>query len=164
MAEQTPKKQHTIEYIAIGALVIGALIIGITRFKKGDTDDEVFSRKEFNKKWKEVEMLEARVPKDEKKITYIMEDGKSPFKSPFDEVVENKAPEDNNAVLPEMRFQGMVWKSSRPQAIINNKVYDIEDVINVGAEGLGEEIKVKDIAEDGIHLIYKNKEFIVRPK
>ncbi len=165
MAEQTPKKQHTIEYIAISALVVGALIIGITRFKKGDTDDEVFSRKEFNKKWKEVEILEANVPKDGKKITYTMEDDKLPFKSPFDEIVENKAPEeDNNAVLPEMRFQGMVWKSSRPQAIINNKVYDVKDVIKLGAETGEEGVMVKDVTVEGIHLMYKNKEFIVKPK
>ncbi|MEK7867918.1 MAG: hypothetical protein AAB157_00915, partial [Candidatus Omnitrophota bacterium] len=82
----------------------------------------------------------------------------------FDEITENNGPEEENVVLPEMTFQGMVWKSSRPQAIINSKVYDIKDVINVGAEGLGEEIKIKDITKDGIHLIYKNKEFIVRPK
>jgi len=164
LAEQTPKKQHTIEYIAIGALVVVALIIGIARFKKGDADDEVFSRKEFNKKWKEVEILEAKVPKNEKKIAYTIEDNKFPFKGPLDEIVENKGPEDENIVLPEMQFQGMVWKSSRPQAIINNKVYDIKDVINVGAEGLGEEINIIDIKKDGIHLIYKNKEFIVRPK
>ncbi|OGW71663.1 MAG: hypothetical protein A2047_00595 [Omnitrophica bacterium GWA2_41_15] len=164
MADATPKKQHTIEYVAIGALVVVAIIIGIARFKKGDTDDEVFSRKEFNKKWKEVEILEAKVPKNEKEIVYAIEDDKAPFKSPFDEITENKGPEEENVVLPEMKFQGMVWKSSRPQAIINSKVYDIKDVINVGAEGLGEEIKIKDITKDGIHLIYKNKEFIVRPK
>ncbi|MCX5693205.1 MAG: hypothetical protein NTX47_05950 [Candidatus Omnitrophica bacterium] len=159
MAEATPKKQHTIEYIAIGALVAAALIIGIARFKKGDTDDEVFSRKEFNKKWKEVEILEANVPNKENEISYTIGDANLPFKSPFDEVVENKE-SGEEFLLPEMQFQGMIWKSSRPQAIINNKVYDIKDVITV-VEG---EIEVKDINKDGIHLIYKNKEFIVRPK
>lgn len=159
MAESTPKKQHTIEYIAIGALVAAALIIGIARFKKGDTDDEVFSRKEFNKKWKEVEILEANVPNKENEISYTLGDDNLPFKSPFDEAVENKE-SGEELLLPEMQFQGMIWKSSRPQAIINNKVYDIKDVITVG-EG---EIEVKDINKDGIYLIYKNKEFIVRPK
>jgi len=164
LAEQSSKKQHTIEYIAIGALVIVALIIGIARFKKGNIDDEVFSRKEFNEKWKEVEILEANVPENEKEIAYTIEDDRFPFKSPFDEIAEKKPEEEENVVLPEMQFQGMVWKSSRPQAIINNKVYDIKDVIDVGTGGLGGEIKIKDIAKDGIHLIYKNKEFIVRPK
>lgn len=160
MGESAPKKQHTIEYIAIGALVVAAIIIGIARFKKGDIDDEVFSRKEFNNKWKEVEILEANVPNKENKISYTIEDDDMPFKSPFDEIaVENKVQEES-ILLPEMQFQGMVWRSSMPQAVINNKVYDIKDVITV-TEG---EIKVKDIDKDGIHLIYKNKEFIVRPK
>jgi hypothetical protein len=163
MADSTVKKQHMIEYIAIGALVVVALIIGMARFKKGDTDDEVFSRKEFNEKWKEVEILEANVPKKEKEIAYAVGDERFPFKSPFDDMIENKKPEEENVTLPEMQFQGMVWKSSRPQAIINNKVYDIKDTIKIDAE-TEEVIRVKDIAKDGIHLVYKGKEFIVRPK
>jgi hypothetical protein len=159
MSELSSKKQHTIEYIAISALVMTALIIGISRFKKGGSDDEVFSRKEFNNKWKEVEILEANVPEKENKIAYTVEEESVPFKSPFDEAVKNK--ESGEVILlPEMQFQGMIWKSSRPQAIINNKVYDIKDVIKV-TDG---EIEVKDINKDGIHLLYKNKEFIVRPK
>ncbi|PIW68239.1 MAG: hypothetical protein COW10_03635 [Candidatus Omnitrophica bacterium CG12_big_fil_rev_8_21_14_0_65_42_8] len=159
MAELTHKKQHTIEYIAISALVMSALIIGIARFKKGDVDDEVFSRKEFNKKWKEIEILEANVPNKENKIVYAIEDESAPFKSPFDETVENKESAEI-VLLPDMQFQGMIWKSSRPQAIINNKVYDVKDVISV----TGGEVEVKGVDKDGIHLIYKNKEFIVRPK
>jgi hypothetical protein len=160
MAESTPKKQYTVEYIAISALVAVALIIGILRFKKSGSDDEVFSRKEFNSKWKEVEILEVSIPKKENKIDYAIEDGKAPFKSPFDETMESK--ESNEVILlPDMQFQGMVWKSSRPQAIINNKVYDVKDVINIAE---GETIEIKDINKDGIHLMYKNREFIVRPK
>ncbi|MDO8602950.1 MAG: hypothetical protein Q7O04_03760 [Candidatus Omnitrophota bacterium] len=162
MAETTPKKQHIIEYVAIGALVLVALIIGMSRFKKGDVDDEVFSRKEFTKKWKEVEIFEAKLPKNEKTVTFTPEGEMLPFKSPFDNVEESRQAEGENVVLPEMKYQGMIWKSSRPQAIINNKVYDIKDIINVDKDGEG--IEVKDINKDGIHLIYKGKEFIVRPK
>ncbi|MCX5687039.1 MAG: hypothetical protein NTV71_00075 [Candidatus Omnitrophica bacterium] len=165
MAEQMSQKQHTTEYIAISALVLVALVIGIMKFKKGDTDDEVFSRKEFNKKWQEVEILEASVPKDENEIIYNVENERFPFKSPFDDMAKYKEePVDENVTLPEMLFQGMVWKSSRPQAIINNKVYDIKDVINVGTEAGEGNIVVKDITKEGIRLIYKKKEFIVRPK
>jgi len=163
MAEEALKKQHIVEYIAIGALVVAALIIGISRFKNSNTEDEVFSRKEVNKKWEEVEILEAKVPKKESEIAYTAEEDKFPFKSPFDEELEDKGPAED-VKLPEMKFQGMVWKSSRPQAIINNKVYDIDDVIDIGTAEAGAEIKVKDINKDGIHLIYKRKEFIVRPK
>lgn len=163
MAESTPKKQHTVEYIAIAALVLIAVVMGIVRFKKGDTDDEVFSRKEFNKQWAEVEILEAEVPKKEKEVAYIGNPDKSLFKSPFDEAEEEEAPEEH-VTLPVMTFQGMVWKSSRPQAIINNKVYDVNDVVIIDTGEIGGEIKVKDVTKDGIHLIYKKKEFIVRPK
>jgi len=164
MAEQAPKKQHTAEYITIGALVVLALIIGIVKFKKGDTDDEVFSKKEFNKKWQEVVVLEAGVPKNENEIAYTVEEETFPFKSPFDDdkVKRSEETENEDVTLPQMLFQGMVWKSSRPQVIINNKVYDIKDVINVGTEA--GEVVVKDITKEGVHLIYKNKEFIVRPK
>ena len=163
MAEGAPKKQHTVEYIAMGALVVVALIIGMKRFQKGNTNDEVFSRKEFNKKWEEVVILEAGIHKKEKEIAYTAGDDSLPFKSPIDEVGQNEKPEEN-ATLPEMKYQGMIWKSSRPQAIINNKVYDIKDVIKADTETGEEDILVKDIAKDGIHLIYKNKEFIVSPK
>jgi hypothetical protein len=163
MTEAISKKQHVVEYVAIGALVVAALIIGIARFKKSNTDDEVFSRKEFNKRWEEVEILEAKVPKMEKKIAYTVENDKMPFKSPFDDIKEEESVEEN-VVLPDMKFQGMVWRSSRPQAIINNKVYDINDMVDVDTGAAGGEIKVKSIDKDGIHLIYKKKEFIVRPK
>ena len=159
MAELAPKKQHTIEYIAIGALVALALIIGIIRFKKGDTDDEVFSRKEFDKKWKEVETLEANVPSKESQITYTAKDEEVPFKSPFDEMAEEKVPGEN-ILLPEMQIQGMIWKGSRPQVIINDEIYDVKDVISV-TEG---KVEVKSIDKDGVHLIYNGIEFIARPK
>jgi len=164
MAEQTPKKQHTMEYVAIGALVAAALIIGVIRFKKSDTNDEVFSRKEFNEKWKEVEILEARVPKNEKEVAYTVEGDVFPFKSPFDDEAAEKPEEEENVTLPAMQFQGMLWKGPRPQAIINNKIYDIKDAINTGNGTEEENVIVKDITSDGIHLMYKHKEFIVRPK
>jgi hypothetical protein len=162
MADVAPKKQHTIEYIAIGALVLAAIIIGIARFKKGDVNDEVFSRKEFTQKWKEVEILEAGVPKNENTITFAPDGEMFPFKSPFDEAEKDGVPEEQ-VMLPTMTFQGMAWKSSRPQAIINNKVYDIGDDIEAVGEAEAK-VKVKDVTVDGIHLIYRNKEFIVRPK
>jgi len=159
------RKQHATEYIAISVLVVVALVIGIVKFKKGDTDDEVFSRKEFNKKWQEVEMLEATAPRSENEVVYTVENEKFPFKSPFDEVEKYKEePVDENVTLPQLLFQGMVWKSSRPQVIINNKVYDIKDVIKVSTDAGEGNIVVKDITKEGVCLIYKKKEFIVRPK
>lgn len=156
------KKNRPLEYVIIGGLMILALILGIGRFKKSGTEDEVFSRKEFNQKWGEIEILETRLPKEESAIIYDAEELQIPFKGPFDEMEREEMGE--NIVLPEMSFQGMVWKSHRPQAIIDNKVYDINDIIKIGSGEMEQEIKVKDITKDGIHLQYRGKEFIVRPK
>lgn len=163
MAENMPKKQHLIEYIAITGLVLVALVIGISRFKKGDADDEVFSRKEFTQRWKEVEILELEASKQEKEVSYTLAGESIPFKGPFDEM-EKAEIDEGKVVLPTMKFQGMIWKSYRPQAIINNKVYDVNDIIEFGTDGAGIEVKITEINEDGIHLKYKGKEFIVRPK
>jgi len=164
MAEAAQKKQRNIEYMAIAALVAVAVIIGITRFKKSDTGDEVFSREEFNKRWKEVEIIEEGIPEIKNEAVAFAPAGEiPPFKSPFDEIKEDKTV-DENITLPAMVFQGMVWKSSRPQAIIDNEVYDVNDVITIGSGQEAVEIKVKGIDKDGIHLMYKGKEFIARPK
>ena len=160
MAEANPKKQQ-MEYIAIGALVLVALFIGMTRFKKKDKDDEVFSRKEFNKKWEEVKALEKSVPEDEKAIAYTVYSERAPFKSPFEGDTEELG---EDVTLPKLNLQGMVWSSQRPQAIIDNKVYDVGDVIEIGSGEAKEEIKINDIDRDGLHLRYKGMKFIVRPK
>jgi len=162
MAQTNPKKQHMIEYLAIAGLVIVAIIIGMARFKKGGTNDEVLSREEFNKKWKDLDALEQNVPQKEKGVTYDTDDNAVPFKGPFDET-EEKNITDEKIELPAMTFQGMLWKSARPQAIINDKIYDVGDVI----EGAGDAefgVRVKGVTKEGIHLIYKGKEFIARPK
>ena len=62
-----------------------------------------------------------------------------------------------------MTFQGMVWSSVRPQVIIDNKVYDVGDVIALG-EGEAAHVKIIDIDKQGIHLKYMGKGLLVRPK
>ncbi|MBU1146867.1 MAG: hypothetical protein KKD11_00750 [Candidatus Omnitrophica bacterium] len=163
MAEMNLKKQQ-IEYIGVGALVLVALLIGLTRFKKGDRNDEVFSRKEFNEKWAEIEILEAKVPKEESGVVYLAGTGRVPFKSPLEEETVSMKSTGESVALPDMKFQGMVWSSIRPQAIINDKLYDIDDVIEVGLGETKSQVKIKDITRDGIRLRFDGKEFIVRPK
>jgi len=159
MAESDPKKQQ-MEYIAIGLLVVVALLVGMLRFKKKDVKEDVLSRDGYNKRWKEVEILEANIPKDlGTLVDYSVHTDRVPFKSPFEE----EKPEekiDEKITLPPMSFQGMVWNSKRPQAIIDNRVYDIGDVITVGSE----EVMLLKVDKDGLYLRYKGKEFIVRPK
>lgn len=161
MADKDPKRQQ-MEYIAVGALVLVALFIGISKFKKKDTDDEVFSRKEFEEKWVEVEIIEAKVPKKEKGTQYATDTDRIPLKSPFEEEDALDAGED--VTLPTITFQGMVWSSVRPQAIIDNVVYDKGETIEVGTGEEKSKILIEDIARDGIYLRYKGRQFIVRPK
>jgi len=159
----TNLKKHQMEYIGIGVLVFAALIIGINRFKKKDIDDEVFSRTEFNKKWSEVSLLEGSVPNAEIGVEYKVSVERLPFKGPFEDTEKIElAGED--VVLPAITFQGMVWNSIRPQVVVNNRVYDVEDIIEIG-EGQGKsEIKIKDIKKEGVYLKYKGKDFIVKPR
>jgi len=159
MAKTNLTKQQK-EYIAVILLVIVSLFIGMQKFKKKSGDDEVFSRSEFNEKWKEVEILEKQTPKGIEAVSYA-DSERIPFEGPFDEEKEDQEAGEE-IVLPSLTFQGMVWNSRRPQAIINNKVYDIGDSIVLGEDQ--DEIKIKDIARNGIILEYKRKEFVVRPK
>ena len=164
MAIGTNLKKQQMEYIGVGALVVLALFMGLSKFKKKEVDDEVFSRKEFNKRWKEIEILEKNIPRAEKEIKYNVDVDRPPFKSPFEEEKELKLAGEG-ATLPTMIFQGMVWNSARPQAIINNKIYDINDIIEItSVEEKSAGIKIKDIRKDGIYLRYKGRDFIVRPK
>ncbi|NQV03868.1 MAG: hypothetical protein HQ532_00055 [Candidatus Omnitrophica bacterium] len=161
MAEANLKKQQ-MEYIGIGLLVLVAFFIGVARFKKKDKDDEVFSRKEFNKKLTEVEIMEKKVPKEEVKVAYTVLSDRDPFRSPL-EKEGNEETVDIDVTLPSMTFQGMVWSSRRPQAIIDDKVYEIGDVIIIGSGETADEVKIKDIDKKGIHLKYKGVEFLKSP-
>jgi len=163
VAEHDLKKQQK-EYISVGLLVLVALFIGISRFKKKEVDDEVFSRKKFNEKWKEVEILESKSPEEEKGVEYVLDDEKTPFKSPIKDKKKIEVT-DGEITLPSMAFQGMVWNSRRPQAIINGKVYDVNDVVEIGGGEIDDnKVKIRDITREGISLRYRGKDFIVRPK
>lgn len=161
MAEANLKKQQ-MEYIGIGLLVLVAFFIGVSRFKKKDKDDEVFSRKEFNKKWTEVEILEKKVPKEEKKLAYTVYSDRDPFRGPLEKEQDEEVV-DASITLPSMTFQGMIWSSRRPQAIIDNSVYDVGDVIIIGSGETADEVKIKGIDKKGIHLRYKGVDFLKTP-
>lgn len=165
MAEKDPKKKQ-MEYIAVAGLVMVALFIGMSRFKKSGVDDEVFSKKQFNEQWKEVEILEKTIPREEKGVSYDVDSAKTPFKSSLEIETKNIEVVEEDISLPSMTFQGMIWNSVRPQAIINDKVYDINDVIrvNAGSEEDESPVKIVDVTREGIYLRYKGRDFLVRPK
>jgi len=107
--------------------------------------------------------LETTLPKEEKRVEYTLGPEVTPFKSPFEK--EKKVAKSTEDIkLPEMVFQGMIWNSDRPQAIIDNRVYDINDAVQIGTGELKDEVKIMDITRGGIYLRYKEKDFVVRPK
>ncbi|MBU1061911.1 MAG: general secretion pathway protein GspB [Candidatus Omnitrophica bacterium] len=164
MAETTLKKQQ-MEVIAISVLVAAALFIGLARFKKKPADDEVFSKKRFNQEWEKVEKLEKEIPAVEKEIVFSVVRARTPFEGPFDTIKQIEV-KDEEIALPVMEFQGVIWNSIRPQAVIDNKVYMIGDVIKIKnelEEGF-DNVRISDITEKGVHLEYKRTEFIVKPK
>ena len=85
-----------------------------------------------------------------------------PFKGPFEGELTTET-SGVDVMLPSMTFQGMIWSSERPQVIIDNNVYDIGDVIVIGSGETADEIKIKNIDKQGIHLRYKGVEFLKRP-
>ncbi|MDP3142494.1 MAG: hypothetical protein Q8N14_00895 [Candidatus Omnitrophota bacterium] len=56
---------------------------------------------------------------------------------------------------PELIIQGLVWGKIMPQAIVNNKVVTIGDIIN--------EAKIVDINKNGVSILFKDKIFFVKP-
>jgi len=162
MANPEVKKKQQMEYMTVGVLIVIALLVGVSRFKKKDNDDEVFSRKKFNEQWKEVQILEESVPKKEFGVNYFAGLDETPFKGPMDELKKVTLEKQEEVFLPTLNVQGMVWNSARPQVIINGAVYDINDAIILeGAEG---KIIIRDVLKEGIHLRYMGQSFMVKPR
>jgi len=57
-------------------------------------------------------------------------------------------------VLPDFIIQGLIWNTDFPQAIINDFVVKIGDIID--------EAKILDISKEGIKIFYKEKEFFIK--
>lgn len=53
---------------------------------------------------------------------------------------------------PMLSIQGLVWQTSMPQAIVNNKVVKMGD-------SLTDEIKILDVSRDGISIEYQGATF-----
>ena len=59
------------------------------------------------------------------------------------------------AGLSHLQVQGMVWSSKMPQAIINDTVVSIGEVID--------DAEILDIRKEGIYLLYQGRQYIIRP-
>lgn len=92
------------------------------------------------------------------KVEYTSQGLRDPFQSPFElfeavEELEGKGPVVGG--LPHLEVQGMVWDSSLPQAIINNTVLRVGEVIE-GAEILA-------IRREAVYVLYEGRQHILRP-
>ena len=91
-------------------------------------------------------------------VLYTSADLRDPFLSPFEKgesrAIQGAGPA-TVPVLSNLKVQGMVWGSQMPQAIINNMVLSVGDVIE-GAE-------IIDVRKDGVYLLFEGRQYIIRP-
>lgn len=103
-----------------------------------------------------------------KKVKYTSQDLRDPFKSPFEIEMESLGepppppPEEQpppkqilSYLQSRLEVQGIVWGSETPQAIINNVVLKVGEVIG-GAE-------IIDIRKEGVYVLYEGRQYILRP-
>lgn len=94
-------------------------------------------------------------------VSYTSRGLRDPFKSPFEmqgiPVVAEAEPTAPTVEygLSHLNVQGMVWGSKMPQAIINNQIVRIGEIID-GAE-------ILEIRREGVYVLYEGKQYIVRP-
>lgn len=94
------------------------------------------------------------------KVEYTSQGLRDPFQSPFElfrPVVEEPEEKPSPVVggLPHLEIQGMVWDSPLPQAIINNTVVRVGEVIE-GAE-------ILSIRKEAVYVLYEGRQHILRP-
>ncbi len=150
----TKKKKQQMEYIAVAVLSVIAIFIAVSKFTEKGQKGSVFPTQLFTKKPQQEKGIKP-IAHDEYGVEYAAIGKRIPFKSPLEER-EKKIVVEEEIILPVMIVEGMIWNSSRPQAVIDKKIYNVDDVI-YGA-------KIEDVTKDGVHLRYKGKEFVVRPK
>ncbi len=93
--------------------------------------------------------------------TYTSQNLRDPFESPFEikrEAYESKAEPEVSPIrseLPNLEVQGMIWGSKTPQAIINDTVVRVDEVIA--------DATILDIRKEGIYVLYEGRQYILRP-
>jgi hypothetical protein len=96
-----------------------------------------------------------------RRVEFNEADSKDPFASPLPQkdVTLYKQVADSGgqgATLPIFSVQGLVWGTDKPQAIIDNKIFNIGDEIK-GA-------KIIAIDKDGVKILYQERTFLVNPE
>lgn len=90
-------------------------------------------------------------------VEYQAGDLRDPFKGHDKEEKEQEieepqeAPQEPTEPLPSLTIQGIVWGGSIPQAIINDKIVKVGDMIGSS--------KIIKIDKDGITLLYEGRQY-----
>lgn len=85
-------------------------------------------------------------------IEYKAEDLKDPFEGYIKEKGEEVIPESQRDMpLPSLTVQGIIWGGNLPQAIINNKVVKIGDMI--------EGVRVTEINKSGVTVFFGYRKY-----
>jgi len=87
------------------------------------------------------------------------------FRNPFASLLPQKKPEEakrtrttdrpkaEKVAPPDFTIYGLIWNTDLPQAIVNERVVKIGDVIN--------EAEILNITKEGITIKYRNEEFFI---
>jgi len=114
----------------------------------------VFAGSVFSFNLPRVREAAAQVPgREDIRIEYKSEGQRDPFLQEEVEIVEPEV-EFEPQPLPLLEVQGMVWGGTLPQAIINNKVVKIGDVI--------EGVRIAAIDKNGITVFFQNQPHILK--
>ena len=90
------------------------------------------------------------------KVEYKAQGLRDPFQPLLTEQkVNNVAVPQEEKPLPNFTVQGVVWGGVFPQAIINDKIVKIGDMLG--------EAKILEIDKKGITVLFANKEYVLSP-
>ena len=107
---------------------------------------------------KKMEQEAPEVVFDVPQVEYTASSLRDPFepalvKEERNEKKEEKPQTQNQSPMPSLSIQGIVWGGRLPQAIINNQVVNIGDII--------QGIRLIDISKEGITVFYNGREQVI---
>ncbi|OGX45182.1 MAG: hypothetical protein A3G38_04740 [Omnitrophica WOR_2 bacterium RIFCSPLOWO2_12_FULL_51_8] len=96
----------------------------------------------------------AEIVIERPRVKFDEEAYRDPFKEPVIKIQDAAAPQETQKKqipLPALTLQGLIWGGIFPQAIINNKVLKIGDII--------ERARVTNISKDGVVVFFEGEQF-----
>lgn len=149
-----------VERIAIVTLVVVAFSVGIRTYRETKGEPKKSTEKvkvsQSNSATSSSPPLATKIQSPS--VIYTGEVFRDPLQSLIgmkEEPVQQPEQEEE-VCLPAMSVQGIIWGAESPQAIIDDRVIKKGDLIS--------EAEIVDINREGVHLLYKEREFIIKPQ